>query len=137
MKIRFLTIKSMLLMAALTFAPLAAHAGAAITAAYKIVAVQATATGSLVSLDVTVTNSGTQSLTSLVMQQTDPTRIGAPQNTLNVGNLAVGGQFVGTWALTTDIPANQVQSSMPIYLQAQAVDANNATIAVPVEGVAQ
>jgi len=117
--------------------PGVAQAGAAITAVYQVVAVQPTATGSIVSLDVAVTNSGTEALGSVVLEEVDPTHIAPVLNTLSVGNLGVGGQSVSTWNLTTDIPTAQLPSPLPLYLQARAVDANNNPIAIAVEGVAK
>jgi len=121
----------------LTLAPHVSLAGPAVTAAYKVVAVQSTATGSVVSLDVTVTNSGTDVLSSVALEEIDPTRIAPARNTLNVGNLAVGGQFVTVWTLNSELPADRFSSSLPLFLQGTAVDANNNSISVAVEGVAK
>jgi len=119
--------------------PGVAQAGVAITAVYQVVAVQPTATGSIVSLDVTVTNSGTEALGSVVLEEVDPTHLAPARNTLTVGNLGVGVQSVSTWNLTTDIPAAQLPSPLHLFLQARAVDgsSNPVAVAVAVEGVAK
>jgi len=114
-----------------------AHAGAAITATYQVVAVQADVNGSLISLDVTVTNSGTVDLNSIVVDEIDPTRMGGSSNTLSVGSLVVGSQTVRQWTISSAIPAGQVPATLPLVFQGIATDVNANPVVVTVEGVAQ
>ena len=104
---------------------------------YQVVAVQADTNGSLVTLDVTVTNSGTVDLNSIVVNEMDPTLLGGNTNTLNVGALAVGAQAVRQWTISSPIPSDQVPSPLPLYFQGSAVDSNGNPVAVAVKGVAQ
>ena len=114
-----------------------AYAGASITAAYKVVAVQANANGSVISLDVTVTNNGTVDLNTIVVDEIDPTHPGGLTNTLTVGALVIGSQAVRQWTINSSIPASQVPSQLALYFQGNATDANGNPVIVAVEGVAQ
>jgi len=113
------------------------YAGASVTAAYHVVAVQSAANGSLISLDVTVTNNGTVDLNGAVVNQVDPTLMGGDSNSLNVGALAVGAQAVRQWTISSSTPAAQLSTPLELYFDGSAVDGNGNPIAVAVEGVVQ
>lgn len=131
------TFSGFLMGAMLILTPLAAHAGAAVTAVYKVLAIQPDVQGSILSLDVTVTNSGSVDLNSLVLEASDPTRGDSIINRLNVGNLAAANHGVLQWVIQSAIPADQLPASMPLYLQAHALDGQGHPVKVDVEGVAQ
>jgi len=136
-KIHNLTLSISIALAGLLMYATSLHAEPLVTATYQVVAIQPTAEGSLLTVDVTIVNSGTVALNALVLNDIDPTQNVPAKNSLVVGDLAIGAQSTSLWSLTNTIPADQVTSSLPLYLQAQAVDANNGAIAVTVEGVAK
>ena len=119
----------MAVFALMTFAAAPAQAELAITATHTITSQQATASGTDVTLNITVSNQSASSLSNVTLSLMEPLGAGGPGSTvLNLGNLTAGASVTKTWNISIHEPEMQ---PLPLMIEASGADANGSVVHFP------
>jgi len=113
-----------LLVVAMWLVTVTAHAGSSIDIKHRFISAEAVGAESLVTLEVTISNTDTSNLSEVTLTAIGPVLISSStSHALKTGPLAGGETTVRTWALTT-APSEQMGAifSGDLYLSVKAED---------------
>jgi len=117
-----------MVLAAMLFSASIANAGQ-ITATHTVVSQQQTANGSDVTLNITMNNQGSISLSNITLTLMEPMGLDGPDsNVLSLGSLTAGTSVSFSWSISILDPEMQ---PLPLMIEASGTDVNGNAVHFP------
>lgn len=118
----------------------AVHADVTIESKHKLVQAQPAGAGSLVTLDITIHNSGSSYLNGVTVSAQGPFFPADPAaNAIHIDALPAGGSYTTTWNIPSGLPSGQLYPGldMPVNLDVRATDDAGAAVTLNVVSTAE